>query len=95
MITYSPETDLPQKYLLDFFSETCQPCMQMLRLLPKWSLDTGIDVVKVDVEKYPELSLAYKIRKVPTMIFVEDSMEKGRLVGVPRLLELSELVGAA
>lgn len=94
MMTYYQEADLPPRYLLDFYSQSCQPCMRMMQILPKWSEDAQTEVVKVEVEEFPALALAYGIRRVPTFVYIEGGEERGRLVGVPRLLDLTELVGA-
>jgi thioredoxin 1 len=82
----------PTEYVVDYYSTTCQPCAQIAKLLPKWSNDSGIPVVKVDVDKYPNAATVDKVRKVPTFIYRVAGKEKGRIVGVPRLSELTAMV---
>ena len=93
MLEYSIDLDLPTRYLLDFWSPSCVPCKQILKILPKWSDDTHVLIVKVDVEAFPALAEIYQVRKVPTFVYIVDGKEYGRFTGVPRLIELTSLVG--
>lgn len=83
---------LPDLCVLKFFSQTCQPCKQIAKLLPKWVEDTGVKVFKVDIEEFPEFTAQFGIRKVPTFVFMRDGVEYDRIVGVPRLSELTEKI---
>lgn len=94
MLTYEAGLALPDRFVYDFYSQGCQPCLQMMKILPKWSADTSVAVVKVDIEAFPEMAQGFNIRRVPTFVYMESGQETNRIVGVPRLLDLTELVGA-
>jgi thioredoxin 1 len=64
--------------VIDFFAEWCGPCKAMQPELQKLStvVDERARIVKIDVDKNPQVSQVYQIRGVPTvMIFKKGKME--------------------
>lgn len=79
---YLEKNDFEEKikdgvWLVDFFTTWCGPCKMMEPVLEK--LDTN--VLKVDVEKFNDISAKYGIMSVPTLIFFKDGEEIEKLVG--------------
>jgi len=58
--------------IIDFWAEWCGPCKMVGPILEELSeeYDGKIDVYKVNVDDYPELSQAFGIRSIPSILFV-------------------------
>ncbi len=69
--------------LVDFFSETCGPCHMMHPVLERLARRRAGDlmVLRVDVEKDPELAQGFGVRAVPTFVIVLKGIERGRTSG--------------
>ncbi|NPD92826.1 thioredoxin [Xylanibacter muris] len=56
--------------LVDFFATWCGPCKMMHPVLEqvKATLGDRIRIIKVDVDKHGDISAAYRIQSVPTLM---------------------------
>lgn len=56
--------------LVDFYADWCPPCRAMAPVLDELAVSLGDQarIVKVDVDKAPELAQRYNVRSIPTMI---------------------------
>lgn len=52
--------------VVDCYATWCGPCKAIAPYVHKKANETGIGLVKVDVDKSPELSSAYGIQAMPT-----------------------------
>lgn len=68
------------KEILYFSAQWCGPCRLLGPIME--SLKDQINFRKIDVDENQELPTQYQIRSIPTLVLVEDGIEKGRLVGV-------------
>lgn len=56
--------------LVDFFATWCGPCKMQGPILEqvKNELGDAVNVIKIDVDRNPELSAKYRIQSVPTLM---------------------------
>ena len=57
--------------LIDFYADWCGPCNMLAPILEQLSEEYGdkIDIYKIDTEAEQELSAAFGIRSIPSMLF--------------------------
>ncbi|HBB05180.1 MAG TPA: thioredoxin [Firmicutes bacterium] len=71
-----------KKALVDFFAVWCGPCNALGPILEKIASEhEGIDIIKVDVDKAPEIAAKYGIQSIPTLILFEDGKAIDMRVG--------------
>jgi thioredoxin 1 len=68
------------KQILYFTGTWCQPCRVLGPIME--SLKGKINYDKIDVDDNPDLTVKYKIRGVPTLVLIENGIEKNRVSGV-------------
>ena len=56
--------------LVDFYAEWCGPCRMLGEVLE--SIQDKVDIIKVDIDKFSNLTEEYRIMSVPTLIFFKD-----------------------
>lgn len=58
--------------LIDFYAPWCGPCKMLSPVLEELSEEyaSKVDIYKVNVDEQEELSSVFRIRSVPTLIFV-------------------------
>ena len=58
--------------IVDFYASWCGPCKMLAPVLDDVARDYDgkVDVYKIDVDKEPELANAFKVRSIPTLLFI-------------------------
>ena len=58
--------------IIDFYADWCQPCKMLAPILDEIAktYEGKVDIYKVDTEKEQELSAAFGIRSIPSLLFV-------------------------
>lgn len=90
------KSDLPA--VVDFWSPSCAPCQVMGGLLNELGPEyvDRLRIFKINVGQNPLTAEQYRIRGVPTLVFLRRGKEVGRVVGLmplhPLRQKLNELV---
>lgn len=66
--------------LVDFYAEWCGPCKMMMPAVQEL-IEDGRTVIKVDIDKIPEVKVEYGIMSVPTFIMFKDGQPTKRVTG--------------
>ena len=80
--------------LVDFYTEWCGPCKQMPAILKevKEELREQVRIIKVDVDKNPNIATKYQIRSIPTLMIFKNGEAKWTGMGVRSAKEIQKLV---
>jgi len=74
------------KQILYFTASWCGPCRILGPIME--SVKGQVNFSKLDVDVEQDLAVKYKVRSVPTLVLVENGVEKNRLVGVHQAPEI-------
>ena len=60
---------MKDKILVDFYADWCGPCRMMGEVLS--NID-GIDILKVNVDKFPLIAQKYSVMSIPTLMLFQN-----------------------
>ncbi len=78
-----------KRILVDFYADWCGPCRMMGSVLEKIS---DIDVLKVNVDKFPELAQKYDVMSIPNLILLDNNQLVKNHIGFMNEDELKEFI---
>lgn len=68
--------------LVDFYATWCGPCRMISPLIDEIAEEnTNLTVVKVDVDKYPNIATKYGIMSIPTLKVFKNGKEEKTSIG--------------
>ncbi|MBQ6841022.1 MAG: thioredoxin [Bacilli bacterium] len=73
--------------IVDFYADWCGPCKMLLPVLDEIDFT---DIIKVNVDEYPEIAKKFGIMSIPTLVFFKDGLEHEREIGYRGLDEIKE-----
>ena len=73
--------------IVDLYADWCSPCKMLLPVLDEVDFT---DVLKVNVDEFPEIAKKFGIMSIPTLIFFKDGLECEREIGYRGIDEIKE-----
>ena len=73
--------------IVDFYADWCGPCKMLLPVLDEIDFT---DIIKVNVDLFPEIAKKFGIMSIPTLVFFKDGLEQEREIGYRGLDEIKE-----
>lgn len=93
MIKYLEDNDLDsklkdKKILVDFYADWCGPCKMLGTILE----EMDFPILKINVDKFPELARRYGVMSIPTIILFDNGKEIKKNIGFLSKNELEEFL---
>jgi thioredoxin 1 len=94
MATFSEIIKSEKPTLVDFYADWCGPCKMMKPILEevKSKLGDQATILKIDVDKSPQVMHTFQIQGVPTLILFKNGQIKWRQAGVVLANELERVI---
>lgn len=69
--------------VIDFWAEWCGPCKAIAPMMEEFAreYDGQVNIGKCDVEENNDLAVEFKIRNVPTILFIRNGEVVDKIVG--------------
>ena len=77
--------------VVDFYATWCGPCRMLSPVLEEIS-NENIEVIKIDIDKFEELTRSFGIMSVPTLQIYKDKELKKQITGYLSKEELMEVI---
>ena len=81
-----------KKVLVDFYANWCGPCKMLSEVFEEVKDQIALDIVKIDVDKFPEIASHYNVFSIPTIFLMENLKIIRSHVGYLNPKELLEFV---
>lgn len=60
------------KVLIDFYADWCGPCQMLSPVIEQLEKETGIKVIKIDVDSLPGIARQFRVMAIPTLLLFEN-----------------------
>ena len=77
------------KILVDFYAEWCGPCKMLGPILEQVN---EIDVLKINVDEFPDLAAKFGVMSIPTLILFAEGKEIKKEIGFKNLDEIKKMI---
>ena len=80
---------ISNKVLVDFYADWCGPCKMLAPILE--NIDS-VDILKVNVDSFPDLAAKCGVMSIPTLILFENGKELKKEIGFKNLDEIKKMI---
>lgn len=81
------------RVLIYFYATWCGPCQTMTPILEEiLEARDDIEILKIDIDKNPQMIRIFQVRNVPMLVFMENGKENWRRSGIIPTRILNELL---
>ena len=77
------------KILVDFYADWCGPCQRLAPLLEEIN---SIEVLKVNVDEFPNLASKYGVMSIPMLVLFKDGKAVKKEVGFHSLEQIRAII---
>lgn len=83
--------------LVDFYATWCGPCKMQAPILEQVKQNVGdkANIIKVDIDRNPELANRYRVQSVPTLIVFQSGEPVWRASGLHQAADLEAKINDA
>lgn len=67
--------------LIDFYADWCGPCRMLGPILEEVSSEINLNILKINVDKYPEVAKEFGVMSIPTLVLIKNKKETKRNTG--------------
>lgn len=79
--------------LVDFYATWCGPCRLLEPVIETFAKEhEDVHVVKVDVDKFPNISREYTIMSIPTLLVFKDGKLANKHIGYLEKKQIEDLI---
>jgi len=78
-----------KRILVDFYADWCGPCRMLGSVLENIN---DIEILKVNVDKYPDIAQRYMVMSIPTLLLMDNGKVIKNNVGFMNEEELKEFI---
>jgi thioredoxin len=81
--------------IIDFYADWCGPCKMVAPIVEELSkeYEGKIDIYKLDTEDQPELSAAFQIQSIPSLLFIPVDGQPQMAMGALPKEKFVEIIG--
>lgn len=81
-----------EKVLVDFYADWCGPCQMLSPVIEQLEQESGIKVIKINVDELQSLARQFRVMSIPTLLLIQNGEVKKREMGYMPLEQLRRFV---